>query len=86
MHYLRSALVVLVTLTGLAGCGNKGEDTSCPDFLKMNDRERGEVIDKMGFSPQYTTKSKQVAAAVRGCTRARGTSDENDTIEVILGP
>jgi hypothetical protein len=65
---------------------NKGENTACPDYVKMTRAERGAVVEKMGYNPAYTTRDRQVAAALAGCLRAQGTSDENDTLEYILGP
>ena len=86
ISWARVTVGAAAALLLLVACGNEGENTSCPDFLQMGQTKRGDVIEKIGFSAKYTTKSKQVAEAVRRCTRARGTSDENDTIGTILGP
>jgi len=65
---------------------NQGGDTTCPHFLSMSPSKRADVIDEMGYNPAYITKEQQVGRAVSACTRARHTSDEDDTIDMILGP
>jgi len=86
------ALVVLVVVATLYAAGqawlnrNQGGDTTCPHFLGMSPAKRADVIDTMGYDPAYITREQQVERAVSECTRARHTSDEDDTIDMILGP
>lgn len=78
-------LAVIVVSTPAWRHRNRGDDTTCPNFLTMSHSRQVVVIRKGGFSP-YTTAEKLTASAVRACTRARHTSDEDDTIGIILGP
>jgi hypothetical protein len=80
------ALLAALTVVGQAWLGRRGEDTTCPHFLKMSPSNRAQVVEKMGYNPAYVTRKQQVANAVSGCRRARHTSDEDDTLEYILGP
>lgn len=65
---------------------NQGGNTSCPVFLGMSPSKESQVIEKMGYGAQDTTLARQTARAVTACERARGTSDENDELDTILGP
>jgi hypothetical protein len=84
--------VVVVVAAALFYAGNafdhrnRGGDTKCPEFLDMSASKQSRVIEKMGYGEQYTTLAKQTSRAVTECERARGTSDEHDNLDTILGP
>ena len=53
--------MTFLLVASVSGCDvNKGEDTTCRDFAEMSASERHDVIEKMGYAPEYTTCRRRV--------------------------
>ena len=73
-------LIAAITLTG---CGNRGADTSCADFLGMSRTEREAVVKKsVLFHPPISTAASQADAATSVCKGQPGAT----TVGEALGP
>lgn len=67
---------------GTSCSNNQGEDTTCPDFLKMSPSARHDVIEKMGYNASLVTNAHQASVALRLCRHA----PRDETVGDALGP
>jgi hypothetical protein len=81
---MSSLVLTLVVLGAIEGRGpaNRGNGTSCTDFLNMSASERHDVIERAGYASNLTTNARQVARAMSVCR----TAQNDETVGDALGP